>query len=283
MQKITLRVYAKLNLTLDITGRDGGYHLLSSLCCSISPYDEITVERVGGETVTLLCEGVDCPAEKNIAYRAAKAFQTEYGTGGAKITVKKGIPLCGGLGGSSADAVGVLVALSRMYGKPVEHIVTALTSDGAFMLNGGAGLMQGRGERITPLPYGKLHFALITVNGGVSTAECFRLSDEMPSLTPVTDRAAALWKENPLRAAGLCKNELLPPAEELLPEIKNACREVAKTDAVAVSMSGSGSTVFGVYESEEKAKHAVALLQQTYPQAVYAYSVPYGVEIVEEA
>ncbi len=282
MEKIRLRVYAKLNLTLDITGKDGGYHLLSSLCCSVSPYDEITVEKGKGKEVSLLCEGVDCPVEKNIAFRAAKAFQAEYGTGGVTITVNKGIPLCGGLGGSSADAVGVLYALSRMYGKPVEHIVNALTSDGAFMLTGGAGVMQGRGEQITPLPYERLHFALVTVQGGVSTAECFRLSDEMPSFTPVTERAVALWQEDPLRAAGIAKNGLMPAAEILLPEITNACREIAKTDAVAVSMSGSGSTVFGVYESEEKAKQAVTLLQKTYPQAVYAHSVPFGVEIVKE-
>lgn len=279
MEEITLRVYAKLNLTLDITGRDGGYHLLSSLCCSVSPYDTITVKKRGGGEISLFCEGVDCPLEKNIAYRATKVFQTAYQTGGVEITVKKGIPLCGGLGGSSADAVGVLSALSRLYeGKPVEELLNQLTSDGAFMLRGGVAVMEGRGEKITPLSYAPLHFALLTVDGGVSTAECFRLADSKPSLPPVTGRAVALWWENPLRAVPLAKNDLMPSAEELLPAISTARLALDKTHPVALSMSGSGSTLFGVYESAERAKQAVCALQGEYPQAVYACSVPYGIE-----
>lgn len=275
-----LKVYAKLNLTLDVTGRDGAYHALSSLCCSVDLFDEITVNRA--EKITLDCPEIPLPPEKNNAYLAAQAFFAAFGEGGAAIGIKKGIPVGGGLGGSTADIVGTAKALSLLYGKPdVLPLVNGLCSDGAFMLTGGFGVMEGRGDRVRFLPYRELFFVLIPVSGGVPTGKCFALSDEMEKQPPVTEKAVeALLSSGEIFP--YLKNDLYPAAKELLPEIGEAFSAIGKTRPLCRSMSGSGSTVFGIYRTRKEAERACFTLKEKYPQAVAAASVPCGVEVTEK-
>ena len=151
--------YAKLNLTLDITGRDTrGYHLLSSVFAEISLADEVTLIPEG-EALTLSCNLPDLPTDgKNLCVKAAEAFfrETKIPKTGFRILLEKRIPYCAGLGGGSSDGAAVLKLLCAHYGISPEapEIFRAALSVGAdvpFFLRGGVCLAEGIGERLTPL------------------------------------------------------------------------------------------------------------------------------------
>ena len=114
-----VKSYAKINLTLNITGMDGGFHNIESLVTTVDLYDTVTVNVKKREGITLKMRGLgeDLPTETNNAYKAARLFSEEYNSGGGiEVEIFKRIPLAGGLGGSSADAAGVLVALKKATG-----------------------------------------------------------------------------------------------------------------------------------------------------------------------
>ena len=118
--KITVRAFAKINLFLDITGvNEIGYHLLDSIMQSVTLCDEIEIERNADGEIKILCDNPEIPCdERNIAHKAARLFFDKIGCDdrGVTISIKKVIPHQAGLGGGSADAAGVLVALNKLYG-----------------------------------------------------------------------------------------------------------------------------------------------------------------------
>ena len=281
--------YAKINLTLDVKGKDGGYHLLSSLAVSAPPCDYVSVRLRTDGKIVLSCPGVDAPPEKNNAYRAAALFfermQAQDGIGagrqpGCTIEIEKNIPLMGGMGGSSADECGVIAALEKLTGFAPEGMGSGLTSDGAFMSVGGAGIMEGRGEKVRFLPYVPLYLVLLPGKTGVLTAECFALADRMERQAPGTEQAEKAYLAGDLFALGKAlKNDLYPAAARFLPEIGERWQAVRNTGALGVSMSGSGSTVFGLYENPASAKAAAECLKTTYPQVLAVQTVPRGVDV----
>lgn len=285
--KVIVRCYAKINLTLDVKGKDGGYHLLSSLAVSAAPYDVVRVSLRTDGKIRLSCPGVDVPPEKNNAYRAAELFFAVFreqcskkfaeNDFGCDISVEKHIPLMGGVGGSSADECGVIAALECLTGFTPQGIEQKMTSDGAFMRTGGAGIMEGRGEKVRFLPYVPLNLVLLPGDSGVSAAECFALSDKLKSQLPATEGAEKAYLAGDVVSLGkLLKNDLYPAAERLLPEIPARLAALRQAGALGVSMSGSGSTVFGLYEDENAAKAAEKALQSRYPRALAVKTVPYG-------
>ena len=127
--------------TLDVTGREKGYHNIDSLFLSVNVFDEIIVTERKDEAVRLSFCGVsaEIAPENSNAYRAAEAFVKKFGTCGADISIKRNIPTGGGLGGSSADAAGVLAGLARLYNVngELDEIADDVGSDVSFMLRGG--------------------------------------------------------------------------------------------------------------------------------------------------
>ena len=117
MRKVKVKVPAKVNLTLDVLGLDGGYHSLKSFVASVNVFDTITVKARRDGKITLENRGVDvgCDITDNNAYKGAKSFIDTFGTCGVDIVIDKKIPVGGGLGGSSADIAGVLNALNRLF------------------------------------------------------------------------------------------------------------------------------------------------------------------------
>ena len=256
--EVQVEAHAKLNLTLEVTGREGAFHTLDSLVAILDLSDTVTV-RPRGEGVNVLMRGIPCevPLEQNNAFRAAEAFFAAFGKNcggnmGADIQIDKRIPVGGGLGGSSADAAGVLLALAKLHNVPEEALVplaAELGSDTAAQLNTGYLRMRGRGEKLSPvLALPKLYFVLLCPEGGVPTAECYRLFDELHlrSSIGVTERtitALHLGESVPPLA-----NDLLVPASILNPYVAGAFEAAALSlSADAVGMTGSGSTVFALF------------------------------------
>ena len=156
------KAYAKVNVTLDISGVKDGYHQLDSLVIALDLYDLITVKKRKDGKIRVFTRGEgseSIPEEKNNAYKAAVAFQSEFSCGGAEINVFKNIPVGAGLGGSSADAAGVLRAMKKLFciapspenERKILAIADQTGSDVRAMYSGGACRMRGRGENVTDI------------------------------------------------------------------------------------------------------------------------------------
>ena len=166
----TVRVvaFAKVNLCLEVLGkRNDGFHEVRSIMQSIDVADELTIEEASDLTVS--CDLPELAGEENLAMRAATALLERYShDGGARITIRKGIPVASGMGGASADAAAALVGLVNLWGMKVQpsdlQIVAAdLGSDVPFFLTGGTTIVKGRGHIVYPLSTTPLLWLVLVV------------------------------------------------------------------------------------------------------------------------
>ena len=206
------RVFAKVNLSLNISDVRGGYHLIDSVAASVSLFDEVKAVPRRDGLINVYMHGMgseQIPPERNNAVRAGELFVSARGTCGADIEIRKNIPQGAGLGGSSADAAGVLNALAELYGAEREEIAPlaeACGSDTRYMLTGGFARLFGRGERVQPLLSPKTyHMLLLVPQGGTSAAACYRQYDVAPDpLRADSARLAAALVRGDF--AGVCGN-----------------------------------------------------------------------------
>ena len=260
MNRVKVEAHAKLNLTLDLLGRSDGYHLIDSLVTTIDLSDLIVAKKRRDRLITVTMHGMgseSIPPQENNAQRAGERFVSRFETTGADITIYKNIPVGAGLGGSSADAAGVLNALAELYEvkdrDALKVLADELGSDTGYLLTGGFQRMRGRGEQLerfktTPI----LHFLLLCPRSGVSTAECYRKSDELEQQSPYTGQVLEYLKSGETEsAAKLFSNGLHEAAKELNPDVETAVRELSGFSPWGVSMTGSGSGVFAVFETAE--------------------------------
>ena len=238
MCHLHLEAHAKINLTLEVLGlRPDGYHDLRSVVLPVSLHDDLDISP----SVTLEVEMAgDVPPEKNLVWKAAQTLRRATGcTQGARLVVTKRIPLGAGLGGGSADAAAALHGLNAFWNLGLSRarlceLAAEVGSDVPALTLGGPVLMEGRGERVTPLaesacadfPLPDLaRLVLRTPPVFVSTPEVFRAFRE-------DDR-------------GRGANDLQPAACRLHPEIGAALAALRAEGCTGVMMSGSGSSVFG--------------------------------------
>lgn len=263
--EVRVKSYAKLNLTLFVTGTGGGYHNLDSLVTSVDLYDLITLKKRKDKLVSVTMRGCGSESiafEDNNAVKAAQAFVENYGTDGADIAVYKNIPMGLGLGGSSADAAGVLRGLSKLYAvndtAGIKLIADNLGSDTKYMLSGGYARMTGRGDVIQPIESKlKLNFLLLAPREGVSTAQCFKAFDEVGAFGGDSNAAVAAVAAGDKRAlARNMFNALSAPAKTLSEEIETSFAQLAAFDPLAVNMTGSGSGVYALFENAEFCEYA---------------------------
>lgn len=256
----SVKAYAKLNLTLCVTGIADGYHMLDSLVCSVDTFDLIKLKKRRDRLVGIEMHGrgtESLPFEENNAVKAAEAFMEKFGTNGADITVYKNIPVGAGLGGSSADISGVIRGMSRLYGAGGESEIKALAdtlgSDTGYMLTGGFARLTGRGERVERLNIERrLHFLLLVPKNGVSTAECYRLYDKTPHGEASSSNALkALYSGDIAGFGANLNNDLYAPATILNPDVKRAYDELKAFNPLGVNMTGSGSGVYAIFETAE--------------------------------
>lgn len=277
MPKETVLARAKLNLTLDVLGkRPDGYHDLKMVMQSVALADTLTVETGTGEGLEVRTDLSFLPNnEKNLAAAAALAFQTVTGRdlGGVAIAIEKRIPVCAGMGGGSSDAAAVLRSLERMLGTGQDLAALAgigerVGSDVPYCVLGGTALAEGRGEVLTPLsalPH--CHVVICKPAFSISTPELFRAVDGVRlRCRPDTDGVLAALEAGDL---GGVARRMYNVFEDVLPPRQRA--EVAAIRAVLVqhgalgaNMSGTGPTVFGLFDDADRARSAWEELRQTY-------------------
>ncbi len=272
------RACAKLNLGLKILSRrQDGFHDLLSVFQTVSLCDTVRVTLA--TDITLNCSDPTLPTgAENLAWRAADLYHREVGGDGSHIELTKRIPAGGGLGGGSADAAAVLRALDRLASEPLglgrlAELGAHLGSDVPFAVRGGVMLIEGRGERLLPLTWAApprwwclLVYPPIPVSTTWAYAELARrraaeevLSDSSPYSTLISSARGGC-----LDADGLwpvLENDFQPLVESIKPIVARASQLLADTAPLAHSMSGTGSTVYGIYDDRAAARRAETILQ----------------------
>jgi 4-diphosphocytidyl-2-C-methyl-D-erythritol kinase len=247
---------AKLNLFLDITGRDpsDGYHTIDSIFQEISLADEINIEQSDTDSVEF--RGIEVSGEDTTIHKALRMFREEYGISEKyRIIVDKHIPLGAGLGGGSSNAAAVLTALAEMHGVPLEEtlpIGERIGSDVPFFFSGGLCRVRGKGELIEPLAgrLDGLYFTVVYPDIHISTAWAYSLIDEYGE--GLTDDE--ITKKKAIDIDFLRKimyNKFqgkIFDKEEKLSALKEKLGLELRADISM--MSGSGSSLFFVYKSE---------------------------------
>lgn len=252
MKSITVPAYAKINLTLDITGRrQDGFHTLSTIMQSISLADTVFIELNDSGKILFECRADGIPdGKENIAYRAAEAFLGHSGIscGGLYIKIEKAIPSQAGLGGGSADCAAVLVGLNKLLGTGYSKaelckIGVTLGADVPFCIVGGTKLCQGIGEKISYVPPLERGFIVIAKGaGGISTKEAYRKIDSLGARNSV-DISLYNGSIGSLKKIGRNIFEEITESEDVF-RIKQICSDFG---ADYSAMSGSGSAVFGLF------------------------------------
>ena len=260
MESVRVKAYAKINATLFVTGTEEGYHTLDSLVATVDLFDAITVKKRRDRLVSVTMHGMGSetiPHDSNNAVKAAELFIERFQTNGADIIVYKNIPMGAGLGGSSADAAGVLCGLAKLYKindfAGLKLLADMTGSDTRYMLTGGWARLFGRGDIVKPIESRlKLHLLLLVPNDSVSTAQCYSEFDRLGDIGGNSDRAEAAVVGNDLK--GLCgelSNSLMPAAASLSGEIRKSIEELKEFAPLAVNMTGSGSGVYALFENRE--------------------------------
>ena len=283
---VRLRSYAKINFALNVTGTRGGYHLLDSVLASVDLYDTVTARPRKDGLINVYMQGLGSehiPPEQNNAVRAGEAFVSAFGTCGADIRILKDIPMGAGLGGSSADAAGVLNALARLYGvedrQALKALADTLGSDTGYMLGGGFARLSGRGERVEPLRSPRVYnFLLLVPSTPVSTAACFAAYDAAPDAlrADAASLASALERGEFAGVAANVYNALERPACSLNPDVAAALEEARAFSPSACAVTGSGSAVFALFESEELCRWAKSRYRGKFRARVAKTVQPHG-------
>ena len=281
---VSLRAYAKINLNLDITGKSGdeSYHTVEMVMQSVDIYETVTVSIQ--EEISIKCNGDVPEDENNIAVKAAKEFFkfTEI-DGGAEIKIKKRIPVAAGLGGGSYDASAVIVALNQLYNakldnEELEKIAEKVGSDVPFFIEGGTQLAEGRGTILTPLPeLPECAFLIIKDGYKPSTAEMYRRFDDMVDIIHPDTRALV---------DAICEGDLVEASKnmenvfELLynKEFLKTKEELVENGALCACLSGSGPSIFGLFEDIDEAKRAKDELSEKYDNIFLCEPIRLGTE-----
>lgn len=279
--------HAKLNLTLRITGvRDDGMHLLDSLMCSISLADRITLTERSDEIVTVETKGADIgPDFANLALKAAKVFQEEFGGAGYDIVLEKEIPAGAGLGGGSADAAATLRLARDISGREASdaqlvEIGAELGADIPFCLSGGLARVSGIGDVLRPKEMHEALYDAVVVLG-------------IPNFAMPTGDVFAAWDRNPAsgtpdvvpaclaQVADRFVNDLEPPAESLVPELHRLRGALSTAIGSPARMTGSGSGIFGFARSMREANKAARRVAGDFAAVLLCRPVRSGVEVLE--
>ena len=250
--------YAKVNLTLDIAGkRADGYHDLRTVMLAIDLFDELSLTFSSGG---IKIEAEPALPEGSAAFRAASAYADACGCPGVHARIVRNIPPEAGLGGSSADAAAILLAMQDTYRaldeKTLLSLAAGIGSDVPFCMAGGLALCEGRGERITRLPFLPLTLLIVKPQRGASTRAVFA-GLRPPYPQAATDGAVcAIRRADRTALLAHIGNGLTDAACSLVPEIADLLARMRGAGAQAASMTGSGSAVFGVFPDEAAANNA---------------------------
>ena len=274
--KTRVKAYAKINLHLDVTGiREDKYHNVETVMQSLSLCDIVDVEIMDGENIVIECDQEGVPIdEKNIAYKAAKLYFAELGKqSGVKIKIKKNIPMAAGMAGGSADGAATLVGLNELFENAIPYdrllaLGAMLGADVPFCIQCGCAYGDGRGDALKELPSLDESVIFVTACGGegVSTPMAYRLLDEKyNNFAGYEKKSLDALFESLSKNDGSFYEHFFNIFEAPIANERKAVGEIKKTmldgGALASMMSGSGPSVFGVFESIESAERTVKTLR----------------------
>ncbi len=258
-----LQTSAKVNLALEVLGkRPDGYHEIATVMQTVDLFDRLILETA--PTISLEADDPALPIdERNLIVRAAILLRQASGVeAGARIRLRKRIPVAAGLGGGSSDAAAALWGLNRLWGlrwprARLAELAARLGMDVPFFLTGGPALATGRGERVEPLP-AQGGYALVLVNPRVplSTREVYDRVPEGWRAEPTGTRrlVEALATRSAVRVAAALTNNLEGLVAARLPAIGRMKAALLAAGALGAVMSGSGPSVFGMARSLEHAR-----------------------------
>lgn len=281
MERVEKRAYAKINLSLDVTGRlDNGYHLVKMVMQTVGIYDTLTLERTEGE-ISITADGGELPlGPDNLIHKAILLMKETYGiTGGAKAHLVKRIPIAAGMAGGSTDAACTLIAMNELYElglsiQELQELGVKIGADVPYCIMGGTALAEGIGEKLTRLPdLPKTCILVVKPNAFVSTKEVYRKLDGRMSYEPqasygnvmlhpdVDGMVEALHRADLEGVAARLGNVLEMVTLDMVPEIRQIKNRMLEGGAMGSLMSGSGPTVFGIFEDPGKAQRVLEKLQ----------------------
>ena len=252
-----IKANCKINIGLDVLRRRAdGYHDLSTVMVPVKGlYDVLTIEQAEKSSLSIVGIEVDCDAEQNICMKALRLMQQRYGIGEASITLDKRIPFGAGLGGGSADGTAVILALNDIFSLGLDEatlisLAAELGSDTAFFVRNTPQLCEGRGEIMTPIELDLAGYWLVLIkpNANVSTREAYAgVVPAIPelSLTERLRKPIAEWQ-------GCVKNDFEKSVFAAHPIIADFKQKMIDAGATYASMSGSGSTVFGLFADKKQ-------------------------------
>lgn len=280
LNKYVERAYAKVNFNLKVLPkRSDGFHCIESIFQTVNLYDELTVVLVDDVGFNLVCDSMDLPAHNTLtaAYQAFKEC-IHCEVPGIKVYLKKGIPAGGGLGGGSADAAALIRVLEQICGvklsdEQLDYIAAKTGSDVFFFVHcnsegKGAALVSGRGEVIEKIePRQDLLLLLVFPGISSSTKEAYDLVDSEMKLGnkvkyPDFKDLQIIYRSKPENWG--FKNSFTPVLCKKYISIGRALELLKKTGAEYVEMSGSGSTVFGVFTLRQQAIYCCNLLADSW-------------------
>lgn len=260
---LNLPSFAKINRSLRVLGkRSDGYHEVCTVMQTISLCDQLIFELIDEDRIVVICDDPAVPTnETNLVTRAAIALRQRMATPlGVRVVLLKRIPMQAGLGGGSSNAAVTLLALNELWSAGLEHdelraLGSKLGADVPFFLMGGRVLAEGVGTRLTALPdIGNEPLVVILPNARVATKRAYEALNA-PSLTtsnPISILASSFTTPDP----GECdqwppQNDFEDVIFEIEPEIRRAKQALLESGARAALLAGSGSGVFGIFESRE--------------------------------
>lgn len=262
-----LKAHAKINLRLKVLGiNENNYHLLQMVNVKIGLYDEIKIKKIKQQDIIVNMPEV--VKEENIVYKVVKKMFEEYPLpGGIYIQIKKKIPLGAGLGGGSADAASVILAINQMYKlnltyDEMKKIALGVGTDIVYCLENNPCLVEGIGEKIIPFEK-KINKWVLLINPNliVSTKDIYILYDK----TKTYSQALSLTELYNMPLEDMLENNLEEVVFAQYPIIKELKERVAKDTNLPVVMSGSGSTIFVLGDKKELKKWYRAY-KNKYPQ-----------------
>lgn len=285
MNTISLQAYGKINIGLDVTGRRfDGYHYVRMIMQTVGICDTVSVTADGMSGMSkgvsrqkarifLTCDEPKVPRnEHNLAWKAAERIAGAYGLrGDIHIHLEKKIPMAAGMAGGSTDAAAVIKAMNILFGlrlsqEEMDMIALKLGADVPFCLRQGTWLSEGIGEkltRITDAP--KAHVLIVNPQFAVSTGDIYRALDDLEHPEhPDIDAMIGCIDAQDLFGLSQCMGNILASVtEKMHPRISEIRQKMLENGALGSLMTGSGPTVFGLYDDRDRAEGALRFFEDS--------------------
>lgn len=286
MQNISLRANAKLNLFLKINGiTNFGYHDMTMINQSISLYDDIKITKNDNQGIKIIDETTDIEFKENIMYKTAKIINDKISKIDVDIEINKKIPMQAGLGGGSSDAAAVITGLDHIYNLNLSDdqkidIAVKVGADVPFCLFGGTKYVGGIGEKINHIKSDNFLFIIIKPDENMPTNQAFMLYDNSEKIKRSTDFLQGIKNIDLDLIRKNFYNDFEPVISHKFSIIEKIKSDFYKIGASFTMMSGSGTTVYAIFDEENTRQRAYDYLKNEYKNIFLSNTTKSGIEIV---